>query len=103
MTTTALRPLDWRTAYEHMLTIRAFEEETWRMARAGVLGSKHLSGGQEAVPVGAMAALTQADRVVATYGATAGRSPAASRCARCWPRCATGPRAWSSPRRSACR
>ena len=67
MTTTTLRPLDWRTAYENMLTIRAFEEETRRMARAGVPGSKHLSGGQEAVPVGALAALTEADRVVATY------------------------------------
>ncbi|HVT68990.1 MAG TPA: thiamine pyrophosphate-dependent enzyme, partial [Trebonia sp.] len=67
MTTTTGRPLDWRTAYENMLTIRAFEEEVRRMARVGVLGSKHLSGGQEAVPVGTMAALTEADRVVATY------------------------------------
>jgi 2-oxoisovalerate dehydrogenase E1 component len=67
VTTSTVQPLDWRTAYASMLTIRVFEEEVLRMARAGVLGSKHLSGGQEAVPVGTLAALTEADRVVATY------------------------------------
>jgi 2-oxoisovalerate dehydrogenase E1 component len=67
VTTSTVQPLDWRTAYASMLTIRAFEEEVLRMARAGVLGSKHLSGGQEAVPVGTLAALTETDRVVATY------------------------------------
>jgi 2-oxoisovalerate dehydrogenase E1 component len=50
-----------------MLTIRTFEQEAQRMSRAGIKGSMHLSGGQEAVPVGAMAALTESDRVVATY------------------------------------
>jgi 2-oxoisovalerate dehydrogenase E1 component len=67
VTTSTVQPLDWRTAYGTMLTIRAFEEEVLAMSRAGVLGSKHLSGGQEAVPVGTLAALTEADRVVATY------------------------------------
>lgn len=67
MTTRTRAPLTWRGAYERMLTIRAFEEEALRMARAGVKGSMHLSGGQEAVPVGATSVLTDADRVVATY------------------------------------
>lgn len=55
-------------AYRQMALIRAFEERCLELATEGlVAGSVHTCAGQEAVPVGAMAALDGADRVVATY------------------------------------
>jgi 2-oxoisovalerate dehydrogenase E1 component len=55
-------------AYRLMLTIRRFEERVLELRRADVFaGSTHLCAGQEAVPVGALAALGGSDRVVATY------------------------------------
>lgn len=67
MANEVLPTLSWLTAYERMLTIRAFEEQARKLSVAGVKGSMHLSGGQEAVPVGAMSALKEGDRVVGTY------------------------------------
>lgn len=67
MVTRAREALSWRTALERMLTIRTFEEEARRLSQAGVKGSMHLSGGQEAVPVGAMSVLSEHDRIVGTY------------------------------------
>jgi 2-oxoisovalerate dehydrogenase E1 component len=55
-------------AYRSMLTVRRFEERALELRRADVFaGSIHLCAGQEAVPVGALAALDPGDRVVATY------------------------------------
>jgi len=60
-----LSPLD---AYRRMATIRAFEERCLELSSEGfVAGSIHLCAGQEAIPVGALAALGAEDRVVATY------------------------------------
>jgi 2-oxoisovalerate dehydrogenase E1 component len=54
--------------YRRMAFIRAFEEQVLELGKEGhVAGSVHLCLGQEAVPVGAMAALTEKDRVLATY------------------------------------
>ena len=57
-------------AYRRMLVIRRFEERCLELSTAtppAMAGSLHFCAGQEAIPVGAMAALTGADRVVATY------------------------------------
>ena len=55
-------------AHEQMLLIRRFEEQCLQLRRRDlVAGSIHLSAGQEAIPVGARAALRDGDRVVATY------------------------------------
>lgn len=57
-------------AYARMAAIRAFEESCLRLSTqkdATIAGSVHLCAGQEAVPVGAMAALRDDDQVVATY------------------------------------
>jgi len=55
-------------AYQRMSFIRAFEEQVLELGREGeVAGSVHLALGQEAIPVGAMAALQDDDRVIATY------------------------------------
>lgn len=55
-------------AYRQMATIRAFEERCLELAREGLIaGSVHPCAGQEAVPVGAVAALGARDRVLATY------------------------------------
>src|SRR5690349_6963664 len=55
-------------AYRRMAFIRAFEEQVLQLSREGeVIGSVHLCLGQEAVPVGAMEALGEQDRVLSTY------------------------------------
>ncbi|MEA2251634.1 MAG: 2-oxoisovalerate dehydrogenase component [Solirubrobacteraceae bacterium] len=54
--------------YRRMARIRAFEERCLDLSRDGLIaGSIHLCLGQEAIPVGALAALTDQDRVLATY------------------------------------
>lgn len=56
------------TAYRQMRLIRQFEEAVLDLSRDGqVAGSVHLCLGQEAIPVGALAALQPSDRVLATY------------------------------------
>ncbi len=53
-----------------MSFIRAFERRCWDMSAATppkIAGSLHFCAGQEAIPVGAAAALGTRDRVVATY------------------------------------
>ena len=60
--------LDLVGAYRGMLTIRRFEERVLELRLADeIAGSVHLCGGQEAIPVGAIAALEADDRVMATY------------------------------------
>ncbi|WP_214106815.1 alpha-ketoacid dehydrogenase subunit alpha/beta [Acrocarpospora catenulata] len=55
-------------AYRRMAFIRRFEEEVLELGRDGhIAGSIHPCHGQEAIPVGAMAALTAQDRVLSTY------------------------------------
>lgn len=56
--------------YKEMLTIRQMEsriQELSQQAEPAVVGSVHLCAGQEAVPVGALAALRKDDLVIATY------------------------------------
>ncbi|MGB3388283.1 MAG: thiamine pyrophosphate-dependent enzyme [Pseudaminobacter sp.] len=56
--------------YKRIHFIRAFEQRVWDLSAEKpslVAGSTHLCAGQEAVPVGAAAALEERDRVVATY------------------------------------
>jgi 2-oxoisovalerate dehydrogenase E1 component len=68
MTVSELTPMSVLPAYRSMLTIRGFEERALALRRADeIAGSIHLSTGQEAIPVGALAALEPIDRVVATY------------------------------------
>lgn len=58
------------SAFRSMSFIRAFEKKAWDMSIAQppiVVGSVHLCAGQEAIPVGACAALGPEDRVIATY------------------------------------
>ncbi len=65
--TTVLTPL---LAYRQMLLIRRFEERCLELSTAtppAMAGSLHFCAGQEAIPVGATAALRSDDRVVATY------------------------------------
>ena len=50
-----------------MLTIRLFEERCLQLSASEIAGSIHLCGGQEAIPVGARAALEPGDKAVATY------------------------------------
>jgi 2-oxoisovalerate dehydrogenase E1 component len=51
-----------------MASIRALEERCLKLSAEGMIaGSVHVCAGQEAIPVGAVDALTEADRVVATY------------------------------------
>ena len=57
-------------AYRRMQMIRTFEQRVLQLSRGDapeVVGSVHLCAGQEAIPVGALAALRPDDRVVATY------------------------------------
>lgn len=57
-------------AYRRMQTIRIFEQNVQQLTRGDapvITGSAHLCAGQEAIPVGALAALNSDDRVVATY------------------------------------
>lgn len=68
MAVSQLAPTELLDAYRSMVTIRRFEERVLELRRADVFaGSIHLCAGQEAVPVGALAALDRDDRVVATY------------------------------------
>lgn len=68
MAVSQLAPTELLDAYRSMLTVRRFEERVLELRRADVfVGSIHLCAGQEAVPVGALAALDPGDRVVATY------------------------------------
>jgi TPP-dependent pyruvate/acetoin dehydrogenase alpha subunit len=71
---TAPPPVVWRddlsrvALYRLMLTIRRFEEITLELRESEhIVGSLHLSCGQEAIPAGACAVLGPEDRVVATY------------------------------------
>ena len=51
-----------------MVEIREFEEGIYNLFRQGALkGASHLSSGQEAVPTGAVAAITQRDLVASTH------------------------------------
>src|SRR5712675_3244199 len=57
-------------AFSRMVLIRAFEERAVQCTSGEdplIAGSIHTCGGQEAIPVGAMSALSSGDRVVATY------------------------------------
>ena len=57
-------------ALRRMMFLRAFERACWDLSIANppkVAGSVHLCAGQEAIPVGACAALADTDRVIATY------------------------------------
>jgi 2-oxoisovalerate dehydrogenase E1 component len=57
-------------ALRRMMFIRAFEQRCWDLSISKtplIAGSVHLCAGQEAIPVGACAALTAVDRVIATY------------------------------------
>ncbi len=57
-------------AYRRMAFIRAFERRCWDLSARtppAIAGSLHFCAGQEAIPVGAAAALEPRDRVVATY------------------------------------
>jgi 2-oxoisovalerate dehydrogenase E1 component len=60
-----------RAAYRQMLFIRGFEQRCLDLSTStppSIAGSIHLCAGQEAIPVGAMAALRPGmDKVVATY------------------------------------
>ena len=68
MTVSELTTLSLLSAYRSMFTIRGFEERALALRRADeIAGSIHLCTGQEAIPVGALAALEPGDRVVATY------------------------------------
>ena len=54
--------------HRRMLEIREFEDEVMRLfARNLIRGSSHLCQGQEAVPVGACAALAEGDTMTCTY------------------------------------
>src|SRR5438067_11062856 len=51
-----------------MAEIRFFEDKIYELYRAGALkGASHLSAGQEAVPAGAVAAITRRDLVASTH------------------------------------
>jgi 2-oxoisovalerate dehydrogenase E1 component len=68
MAVSELAPVDRLDAYRSMLTVRRFEERVLELRRADEFaGSTHLCAGQEAIPVGTLAALGPDDRVVATY------------------------------------
>jgi 2-oxoisovalerate dehydrogenase E1 component len=55
-------------AFRRVATIRRFEERSLELSQEGLIaGSIHLCLGQEAIPVGAMAALADTDRVLGTY------------------------------------
>ena len=55
-------------AYRQMFTVRRFEEEAVRLGSEGVIaGSIHPCLGQEAIPVGAVRALAETDRILTTY------------------------------------
>jgi TPP-dependent pyruvate/acetoin dehydrogenase alpha subunit len=53
--------------YRKMVEIRFFEEKTQELSMQGLIGSTHLAQGQEAVSVGAIAALRDDDLLTYTY------------------------------------
>lgn len=58
------------SALRRMMFVRAFERACWDLSSTNppvIAGSLHLCAGQEAIPVGACAALTDVDRIIATY------------------------------------
>src|SRR5579871_4614839 len=58
------------TVLRKMMVIRELEQQAKELSISNppkILGSVHLCAGQEAVPVGALAALRPTDQVVATY------------------------------------
>lgn len=60
--------IDLLAAYRQMLTIRRFEEKAVALRNEDrLVGSIHPCGGQEAVPTGALSAIEDEDRVIATY------------------------------------
>lgn len=60
--------MDLVAAYQQMRTIRLFEEQLMVLVQAReITGSVHLCIGQEAIPVGACAALTPGEAVIGTY------------------------------------
>ena len=69
MNTTKPQPLTTSLldCYRRMLTIRQFEQRCIDLSADAIAGSVHLCGGQEAIPVGARAALDPGDRAIATY------------------------------------
>lgn len=68
MTRSAGADLDLAAAYERMAFVRAFEDRVLDLSREGLVsGSVHVCTGQEAIPVGALAALRPGDAVLATY------------------------------------
>lgn len=68
MTLQANALLTDRDAYTRMALIRRFEEQALELGREGhIAGSIHLCLGQEAIPVGTLAALQPQDRVLSTY------------------------------------
>ena len=70
MVATASTTLDKKTLlwmYDTMVTIRRFEEQSRREADAGKLRGMHSSIGQEAVPTGVCAHLTDDDYVLGTH------------------------------------
>jgi pyruvate dehydrogenase E1 component alpha subunit len=59
---------DRRAWFRSMLVIRAFEDKVQQLFMQGlVVGTTHLSQGQEAVPVGAISALGPVDYLTITY------------------------------------
>src|SRR3546814_309171 len=59
-----------RHAYARMQLIRQLESKAVELTvgeEPAIAGSIHLCAGQEAIPVGAVAALRDDDRIVATY------------------------------------
>ncbi len=59
-----------RDAYMRMATIRQFEAKAVELTAGNapeIVGSIHPCAGQEAIPVGAASALSEKDRIVATY------------------------------------
>jgi Pyruvate/2-oxoglutarate dehydrogenase complex, dehydrogenase (E1) component, eukaryotic type, beta subunit len=58
------------SAYERVYRIRQFEQTAFDLSTSkepNIVGSVHLCAGQEAVPIGALAALQEQDRIIATY------------------------------------
>ena len=67
MVSTALDNKTLLWMFDTMVTIRRFEEQSRREADAGKLRGMHSSIGQEAVPTGVCAHLTDADYVLGTH------------------------------------
>ena len=63
--------------YRRILTIRLFEQRCIDLGGEAIAGSVHLCGGQEAIPVGARAALEPGDRAIARPVGISTRSPGA--------------------------